>query len=68
MKKFINIIILIAVLGGMFAFPGAVSAKPERLPNYDDKVVISGTYTLKEGEALEGSLVAIGAIITLEEG
>lgn len=56
-KIFYTILVIIALL-----WPGTVFAKDL----LDDKVVFGGSFTLAEGETLNGNLVVFGGTITLE--
>ena len=68
MKKF-HSIVLLGVLLSAFIFPMSASAQELELgPNFDDKVVFGGSFTLSEGEEILGDLISFGGNITLEEG
>lgn len=60
--KFRIALILVILLS--LALPMTVQAK-DRL---EDKIIFGGTYTLKSGEVLLGSLVVFGGSVVLEEG
>lgn len=62
MKIILRTAILIALLTAL-ALPATVMAKDLR----NDKVVFGGTYTLKNGDTLDGDLVVVGGVATLEE-
>ena len=62
MKRIKLMIFLSLILALMW--PATVYAKE----SFDDKVVFGGTYTLSEGESLDGSLVVFGGAATLEAG
>lgn len=62
MKRIKLIIFLSLILALMW--PATAYAKE----SFDDKVVFGGTYTLLEGESLDGSLVIFGGAATLEPG
>lgn len=57
LKIFSYVVVIITLL-----WPGTVFAKDL----LDDKVVFGGTYTLAEGDTLNGNLVVFGGTITLE--
>lgn len=58
---------LLFILILIFVLPGSAAAQTESLPNLDDKIVFAGTFTLDEGETLNGSLIVVGGVISLEE-
>jgi hypothetical protein len=62
MKHLKSMIFLLLILALMW--PATVYAKE----GFDDKVVFGGSFTLLEGESLDGSLVIFGGAATLEPG
>ena len=65
MKKLRNLVCL-AIVAASLLFPGVVSASDGSVPLLDDQVVIGGTYTLEAGEVLDGSLIVVGGVVSLE--
>ncbi|HZD55797.1 MAG TPA: hypothetical protein VE136_03685, partial [Anaerolineales bacterium] len=63
MKQTIKLALLLVVFISL-AVPGTALAKGLN----DDKVVAGGTFTLRSGETLDGSLVVFGGAVTLEAG
>ncbi len=61
-KRFTIIILLILIFA--ITWPSAVYAKDLR----DDEVVFGGTFTLNEGEVLEGSLIVLAGTARVEAG
>lgn len=61
--KNLKLLIYLFVIAALL-WPGAAYARDLM----DDKVVFGGTYTLAEGETLDGSLIVIGGAATLEAG
>jgi hypothetical protein len=66
--KTLRISILLLVLVSTLLLPGAAFAKTLDAPVFDDRLVFGGTYTLREGEELDGNLLVLGGVATLEEG
>lgn len=62
MRRFTIIILLILTVA--ITWPSAVYAKELR----DDEVVFGGTFTLNEGEVLEGNLIVLAGTARVEEG
>lgn len=46
---------------------GTAFAHPNFSPSLDDEVVFFGTFTLEDGETLQGNLVVFGGVVTLQE-
>jgi cytoskeletal protein CcmA (bactofilin family) len=63
MKKRIQLALLLVLLVAL-ALPGTAYARGL----FEDKVVFGGTYTLKSGETLDGTLLVFGGMATLESG
>ncbi len=63
MKQTIKFALLFVVVIA-FALPGTALAKSLT----DDKVVAGGTFTLREGETIDGNLVIFGGAVNLEDG
>lgn len=64
MKTISRIALLIVVLAALLALPAPTFAQN----GGDGKVVFGGTYALRKGEVLNGSLAVFGGEATLEEG
>jgi hypothetical protein len=62
LNKFVLTVVLLLVF--VFALPGTALAKGLA----DDQVVFGGSYTLPEGDTLDGNLVVFGGASTLEPG
>lgn len=62
MKKLLYSLLIFFLL--VAAFPATVSAESVK----DDKVVMGGSYSLSNGEILDGSLIVIGGTANLEKG
>lgn len=61
MKRLLFALVLLA---GLVALPGAAHAGGLS----DDQVIFGGSFVLREGETLDGSLVVFGGTVTLEQG
>ena len=63
MKKRLQITLLLVLLLAL-VLPGTAYARGL----FEDKVVFGGTFTLKSGETIDGSLMVFGGLATLESG
>lgn len=66
MRKITQIILLFLVIFGLLAAPSAALAQTSGGDD-DGKVVFGGSYRLKSGDTLDGSLAVFGGEATLEE-
>jgi hypothetical protein len=67
MNKF-RIIIIAIFLFSILAVPTTAFARSIDLPVMDDRVIFGGSFTLKTGETLNGSLIILGGVVLLEDG
>lgn len=67
MRRNIQIGLLIICMLSL-SIPVSVSAKSDHyVPYLDDQVIFGGTFTLEEGEVLDGSIIVIGGVLSLKE-
>jgi cytoskeletal protein CcmA (bactofilin family) len=60
MKRMLSTLVVVLVLLAAFAAPAAASGLK------DGKVVVGGTFTLAQGEVLDGDLAVLGGVVRLE--
>jgi len=68
MNKMKRLVICLTVILVSFVFPAGVFASDGYVPNLEDEVVFLGTFTLENGERLDGSLIVFGGVVSLDEG
>ncbi len=64
MSKF-RILTLLLVLALALGAPASALAKEDSFPLHDDEIVFGGTYTLGDGEILDGNLIVFGGVVTI---
>lgn len=65
-KKLVSIIFILTLLAALFAWP--ISAQAEEPGAGSAQLVVGGSFTLEQGEALDEDLTILGGNVTLESG
>jgi hypothetical protein len=65
MKRIKHILIFMIMIAAL-VLPASAAAKSLDRPHYNDRVIVGSTFTLREGEILDGNIVVVGGVVTLE--